>query len=44
MATKKEIKSAVELMFNVKVDSVRVLNVKGKTKIFQRKEGRRKRF
>lgn len=31
-ATKKEIKNAVELMFDVKVDSVNVMNVKGKTK------------
>jgi len=31
-ATKKEIKNAVELMFEVKVDSVNVMNMKGKTK------------
>lgn len=31
-ATKKQVKSAVELMFNVEVDSVHVLNVKGKIK------------
>ena len=31
-AKKPEIKKAVEQLFNVKVDSVRVLNVKGKTK------------
>lgn len=31
-ATKGEIKGAVELMFNVQVDSVRVMNCKGKTK------------
>jgi len=31
-ATKKEIKNAVELMFEVKVDSVNVINMKGKTK------------
>lgn len=35
-ANKKHIKDAVELMFNVKVDSVRVLNVKGKKKRFGR--------
>lgn len=29
---KATIKDAVELMFNVKVDAVRVMNVKGKTK------------
>ena len=33
-ATKLNIKKAVELMFDVKVDSVRVLNVKGKSKRF----------
>lgn len=31
-STKLEIKSAVEAMFNVEVDSVNVLNVKGKLK------------
>ncbi len=31
-ATKVEIRDAVEKMFDVKVDNVRVLNVKGKTK------------
>lgn len=31
-ATKLHIKQAVELMFKVKVDAVRVVNVKGKTK------------
>ncbi|MDD5034794.1 MAG: 50S ribosomal protein L23 [Methylococcaceae bacterium] len=40
-ATKKNIKQAVELMFNVKVDSVHVLNVKGKTKRFGRFVGSR---
>jgi large subunit ribosomal protein L23 len=33
-ATKKNIKQAVELMFSVQVDSVHVLNVKGKIKRF----------
>lgn len=33
-ATKKQVKSAVEVMFNVEVDSVQVLNVKGKQKRF----------
>ena len=41
-ATKPEIKAAVELMFKVKVDSVRVLNAKGKVKRFGRTEGRRR--
>ena len=31
-ATKLEIKKAVELLFEVEVDSVRVVNMKGKTK------------
>jgi len=31
-ATKEEIRSAVELVFDVKVNAVQVLNVKGKTK------------
>src|SRR5690606_36695251 len=31
-ATKPEIKKAVEALFNVKVESVQVLNIKGKTK------------
>ncbi|WP_163574699.1 50S ribosomal protein L23, partial [Klebsiella pneumoniae] len=33
-ATKPEIKAAVELMFKVEVESVSVVNVKGKTKRF----------
>lgn len=40
-ATKLQIKNAVELMFGVEVDSVRVLNVKGKIKRFGRTLGRR---
>lgn len=40
-ATKLQIKNAVELMFEVKVDSVRVLNVKGKVKRFGRTLGKR---
>jgi large subunit ribosomal protein L23 len=40
-ATKGEIKGAVELMFNVQVDSVRVMNCKGKSKRFQASAGRR---
>lgn len=40
-ATKPEIKTAVERIFKVKVDSVQVLNVKGKNKRFGRIEGRR---
>jgi large subunit ribosomal protein L23 len=41
-ANKREIKSAVEKMFNVQVDSVSVLNVKGKSKRFGYQMGRRK--
>ncbi|MCX7087438.1 MAG: 50S ribosomal protein L23 [Methylococcales bacterium] len=40
-STKKQVKDAVEKMFNVEVDSVRVLNVKGKEKRFGRSVGRR---
>ena len=40
-ATKEEIKAAFELAFNAEVDSVRVLNVKGKAKKFGRTAGRR---
>ena len=41
-ATKPEIKSAVELMFDVKVKSVSVTNMKGKQKRFGRILGRQK--
>ena len=41
-ATKPEIKAAVELLFKVQVDSVQVLNVKGKQKRFGRYMGSRK--
>lgn len=41
-ATKPEIKQAVELLFEVKVDDVQVTNVKGKTKRTQTGVGRRK--
>lgn len=40
-ATKPQIKKAVELMFDVKVESVQVLNVKGKSKRFGRFMGKR---
>lgn len=40
-ATKKQVKGAVELMFGVEVDSVHVLNVKGKQKKFGRSLGQR---
>ena len=41
-ANKGEIKHAVETMFNVEVDSVCTLNVKGKTKRFGARMGKRK--
>ena len=41
-ATKLGVKAAVELMFKVEVQSVQVLNVKGKAKRFGRFMGRRK--
>ena len=40
-ATKPEIKAAVELMFKVEVESVSVVNTKGKTKRFGGRVGRR---
>ncbi|QEI08782.1 50S ribosomal protein L23 [Pigmentiphaga aceris] len=41
-ATKPEIKAAVELLFKVQVEAVRVLNTKGKAKRFGRFNGRRR--
>lgn len=41
-ATKPEIKAAVELLFNVKVEGVSTVNVKGKSKRFGRFVGKRK--
>ncbi len=41
-ANKIEIGRAVELLFEVEVDSVQVVNVKGKNKVFGRMKGRRK--
>lgn len=40
-ATKLEVKKAVELLFEVKVSSVNMLNVKGKRKITARSRGKR---
>lgn len=40
-ATRTDVKQAVELMFDVKVDTVRVLNLPAKTRRFGRIEGRR---
>jgi large subunit ribosomal protein L23 len=41
-ATRGEVKAAVELLFKVQVESVQVLNAKGKAKRFGRFEGRRR--
>jgi len=40
-ATKAEIRRAVENLFNVKVTAVNTLRVKGKTKLFRGRRGRR---
>jgi large subunit ribosomal protein L23 len=40
-ASKVEVKGAVELLFEVKVESVRMVNVKGKTKSFRTRPGKR---
>lgn len=40
-ATKADVKAAVEQLFNVKVEAVNVVNVKGKVKSFRFREGRR---
>jgi large subunit ribosomal protein L23 len=41
-ATKPEVKAAVELMFKVQVESVKIANVGGKTKRVGRSVGKRK--
>lgn len=40
-ANKQEVKQAVEMLFEVKVSSVQILNVKGKRKSFGRRSGQR---
>ena len=40
-ATKTEVKAAVEMLFKVKVDSVQILNQRGKEKRFGRFNGKR---
>jgi large subunit ribosomal protein L23 len=40
-ASKPEIKAAIEGLFNVKVEAVNTLNVKGKVKRFRGRVGRR---
>ena len=41
-ATKPEVKDAVEHLFNVKVKSVRIVNVRAKAKMFKGIEGKKK--
>lgn len=40
-ADKAEVKGAVELLFDVNVESVRIVNVKGKSKTFRMRPGKR---
>jgi len=40
-AKKSEVKGAVELLFEVNVEAVRIVNVKGKTKSFRMRPGKR---
>lgn len=40
-ASKSEVKGAVEMLFDVSVESVRIVNVKGKNKSFRMRPGKR---
>jgi large subunit ribosomal protein L23 len=40
-ASKTEVKGAVEMLFDVNVESVRIVNVKGKNKSFRMRPGKR---
>ncbi len=40
-AVKTEVRDAVELLFGVNVESVRIVNVKGKSKAFRNRQGKR---
>jgi large subunit ribosomal protein L23 len=40
-ANKKDVKTAIEKLFEVTVEEVQILNVKGKTKSFKGKQGKR---
>ncbi|MBF6059041.1 MULTISPECIES: 50S ribosomal protein L23 [Thiomicrorhabdus] len=40
-ATKTEVKAAVESLFDVKVQSVNMINIKGKRKVFKGRAGQR---
>lgn len=41
-ANKQEVKNAIELVFNTKVESVRIVNTKSKVKLFKGIKGKRK--
>jgi large subunit ribosomal protein L23 len=40
-ASKSEVKGAAEMLFDVNVESVRIVNVKGKNKSFRMRPGKR---
>ena len=40
-ASKSEVKGAIELLFDVNVEAVRIVNVKGKSKAFRQRPGKR---
>jgi len=40
-SNKKEVKAAIEKLFEVTVEDVQILNLKGKTKAFKGKQGKR---
>jgi large subunit ribosomal protein L23 len=40
-ANKSEVKGAIEMLFDVNVKSVRIVNVKGKSKSFRQRPGKR---
>ena len=40
-ANKSEVKGAVEMLFDVNVEAVRIINVKGKSKSFRMRPGKR---
>lgn len=41
-ATKPEVKKAIEMLFNTKVDAVRIVNMRAKVKQFRGLQGKRK--
>ncbi len=40
-ASKKQVKDAVEKIFDVQVEKVQILNMKGKSKVFRQRQGKR---